>query len=166
MRLPFTQRPRPVALQTGDVPYISEVNAAQVLEPAPAAMWAVYLMLAFIGTAIAWASMSEIDIVAKASARVVPDGREQIIASLEGGILREMLVREGQQVAQGQALAMLDPTRVEAQQAEGQSKQLALKGTLARFARSFAMAGGAMAVTSLPIALTVSRAMTLAPMAA
>jgi adhesin transport system membrane fusion protein len=114
------------------VPYISPVNAAQVLEPAPAAMWAIYLMLAAIWLAIAWATVSEVDIVAKASPRVVPDGREQIIASLEGGILRELLVREGQQVAQGQALAMLDPTRVEAQQAEGQSKQLALKGTLAR----------------------------------
>jgi adhesin transport system membrane fusion protein len=81
---------------------------------------------------VVWATVSEVDIVAKATARVVPDGREQIIASLEGGILRELLVREGQQVAQGQALALLDPTRVEAQQAEGQSKQVALKGTLAR----------------------------------
>jgi adhesin transport system membrane fusion protein len=132
MRLPFSRKPRPAELKLSDVPFISPVNAAQVLEPAPAAMWAIYLMLAAIGCAVVWATVSEVDIVAKATARVVPDGREQIIASLEGGILRELLVREGQQVAQGQALALLDPTRVEAQQAEGQSKQVALKGTLAR----------------------------------
>jgi adhesin transport system membrane fusion protein len=132
MRMPFSRKPRPAELKLSDVPFISPVNAAQVLEPAPAAMWAIYLMLAAIGCAVVWATVSEVDIVAKATARVVPDGREQIIASLEGGILRELLVREGQQVAQGQALALLDPTRVEAQQAEGQSKQVALKGTLAR----------------------------------
>jgi membrane fusion protein, adhesin transport system len=63
---------------------------------------------------------------------VVPDGREQVIASLEGGILRELHVREGMQVEAGQELALLDPTRFEAQQAEGQAKRLSLQGTLAR----------------------------------
>jgi membrane fusion protein, adhesin transport system len=63
---------------------------------------------------------------------VVPDGREQVIASLEGGILRELLVREGQTVEAGQPLALLDPTRFEAQQAEGQAKRLALMATVAR----------------------------------
>lgn len=119
-------------LRRGDVPYISEVHAAQVLDPAPAAMWAVYLLLLAIGVAIAWASSAQVDIVAKANGRIIPDGREQIIASLEGGILRELMVREGQQVIEGQALAMLDPTRVEAQQAEGQAKRQALQATLAR----------------------------------
>ena len=132
MRLPFSRRPRPAELKLGDVLYVSPVSAAQVLEPAPAAMWAVYLLLVAICLAVGWAAVSEVDIVAKANARVVPDGREQVIASLEGGILRELLVREGQQVTPGQPLALLDPTRVEAQQAEGQARRLALKGTLAR----------------------------------
>ena len=119
-------------LQPADMPYVSAVASAQVLEPAPAAMYAVYLMLVALGVALAWASVAQVDIVAKSSGRVVPDGREQVIGSLEGGILREMYVREGQQVTEGQALALLDPTRVEAQQAEGQAKRLSLRGTLAR----------------------------------
>jgi adhesin transport system membrane fusion protein len=119
-------------LRPGDVHFISAVRSAQVLEPAPAAMWAVYLMLAALVVAVAWASVAQVDIIAKASARVVPDGREQVIASLEGGILRELLVREGQQVLEGQELALLDPTRFEAQQAEGQAKRLALRGAMAR----------------------------------
>ena len=119
-------------LRRSDVPFVSPVAAAQVVEPAPAAMYAVYLLLAAIVVAGIWAWLAQVDIVAKANGRVVPDGREQIIASLEGGILRELLVREGQQVEPGQALALLDPTRVEAQQAEGQSKQLSLQATLAR----------------------------------
>ena len=76
-------------------------------------------MLLLLGCALAWASVAQVDIIAKADGRVVPDGREQLIASLEGGILRELKVREGQQVQVGTELALLDPTRVEAQQAEG-----------------------------------------------
>ena len=122
----------PNELQPRDMPFVSAVAAAQVVEPAPAAMWAVYLMLAALLAALGWSAVATVDVVAKAKGRVVPDGRDQIIASLEGGILRELLVREGQQVQVGQQLALLDPTRVEAQQAEGQAKRLALKGTLAR----------------------------------
>ncbi len=121
-----------LALGAADVPYVSAVSAAQVVEPAPAAMWAVYLMLVALVVAFSWAFVSKVDVVAKATGRVLADGREQLIASLEGGILRELLVREGQQVTEGQALALLDPTRVEAQQAEGAAKRLALRATLAR----------------------------------
>ena len=130
---------RKPALRMDDVPFVSPVNAAQVLEPAPAAMWAVYLLLIGIAVAISWAAVAQVDIIAKANGRVVPDGREQVIASLEGGILRELLVKEGQQVTEGQALALLDPTRVEAQQAEGQTRRLALQG---QFARLQAESGG------------------------
>jgi membrane fusion protein, adhesin transport system len=76
--------------------------------------------------------MDQVDIVAKANARVIPEGREQVIASLEGGILRELLVREGQAVARGQPLALLDPTRAEAQQAEGAARRAALQAQVAR----------------------------------
>jgi len=131
-RWQWRRRPRVAPLGVQDMPYVSAVAGAQVLEPAPAAMWAVYLMLAALVSALGWAYWAQVDIVAKASARVVPDGREQIIASLEGGLLRELLVREGEQVRAGQPLATLDPTRVEAQQAEGQAKRMALRGTLAR----------------------------------
>lgn len=119
-------------VREGDLFFMHPVRQAQVVEAAPAAMWAVYLMLVIVALAIGWSAVAQVDIIARASARVVPEGREQVIASLEGGILRELLVREGQQVAEGQELALLDPTRFEAQQAEGQVKRLALMGTVAR----------------------------------
>ncbi len=119
-------------LRVADLPYVNAVTGAQVVEPAPAAMWAVYLLLAVLVSAVSWAAVAQVDIVAKATGRVVPDGREQVIASLEGGLLRELLVREGDRVEVGQPLALLDPTRAEASQAEGQAKRLAMMGTLAR----------------------------------
>ena len=120
------------ALRAGDVAYLDPLRAAQVMQAAPGATWAIYLMLLMVGCAIVWASVAQVDIIAKAEARVVPDGKDQLIASLEGGILRELMVREGQQVAEGADLATLDPTRVEAQQAEGQTKRLSLRGAVVR----------------------------------
>ena len=127
----FAQRDA-AALRETDLAYVDPVRGAQVVEAAPAAMWAVYLMLAALAAALGWAAFARVDIVAKAPARIIPEGREQVIASLEGGILRELLVREGQQVEAGQPLALLDPTRFEAQQAEGQAKRAALRGQIAR----------------------------------
>ena len=119
-------------LQRGDLAYLSPAQAAHEFEPAVAATWAVYLMLAALAAALAWAAIAKVDMITRTEARVVPEGREQVIASLEGGILRELKVREGEAVAAGQPLALLDPTRVEAQQNESRAKRLALIATIAR----------------------------------
>jgi adhesin transport system membrane fusion protein len=120
------------ALRPNDLAYVSPLAAARVVEPAPAAMWAVYLVLAALVAATAWAALAKVDIVAKAPARIVADGRDQVIASLEGGILRELHVRDGDAVVPGQPLATLDATRFEAVQAEGQARRLALRAAIAR----------------------------------
>ncbi len=119
-------------LQHGDTAYMSSVNAAQVVEATPQITWSLYLMLFAVLSALVWASLTHVEIITRADARVIPEAREQVIASLEGGILRELMVHEGQAVEQGQPLAHLDPTRFEAQQSEGQAKKLALLGTAAR----------------------------------
>ena len=116
----------------GDERFLSGVKEAQLNEATPRASWALYLMLTAVFTAIVWAFVARVDQVTKAEGRVVADGREQVIASLEGGILNKMLVREGMVVEKGQDLLLLDPTRYEAQQNEGQAKLVALKGTLSR----------------------------------
>ncbi|MBL8360263.1 MAG: HlyD family type I secretion periplasmic adaptor subunit [Rubrivivax sp.] len=125
---------RQPALRQGDLAYLDPLRAAQVVEDARAATWAIYLLLAMVACAVGWAWVAQVDIIAKADARVVPDGKEQVIASLEGGILRELHVREGQRVNAGDTLALLDPTRFESQQAEGKTKAISLMGAVARLA--------------------------------
>src|SRR5688500_16500393 len=116
----------------GDMAYMADVRAAMVVEATPRTTWVLYLMALILISAIAWAATARVDEITRADARVIPDGREQVIASLEGGILRELYVREGVQVLEGQELAQLDPTRFESQQNEGQAKRLALLATTAR----------------------------------
>ncbi|MDT8998833.1 HlyD family type I secretion periplasmic adaptor subunit [Paucibacter sp. APW11] len=112
--------------------FLSSLAAAQVDEPMPRATWAIYLMLVIVAVAIGWSSFAKVDQVTRTDGRIVPDGKEQVIASLESGILRELLVREGEEVEAGQELVRLDPTRVEAQQNEGQAKRVSLLASIAR----------------------------------
>ncbi|HEX5357699.1 MAG TPA: HlyD family type I secretion periplasmic adaptor subunit [Aquabacterium sp.] len=116
----------------GDEEFMSGIKQAELVEATPQAVWSIYLMLTVVVIAITWAFMARVEQITKAEGKVVSDGREQVIASLEGGILRNMLVREGMMVEKGQDLLQIDPTRAEASQNEGEAKRLALTGTLAR----------------------------------
>ncbi len=120
------------ALTKEEGAFVSALHAAHIDEPLPRATWALYLLCAVVTVAITWSALAKVDEITRSDGRIVPDGREQVIASLDAGILRELKVREGQEVQAGEDLAFLDPTRVEAQQNEGQAKLLALKAAAAR----------------------------------
>lgn len=92
----------------------------------------VWLVPALIAAALAWAAMSEVEEVTIGSGRVVPSSREQVVQTLEGGILAELLVREGSVVQQGDVLARIDDTRASSSFREADSKALALSASAAR----------------------------------
>lgn len=92
-------------------------------------VWGVFIMLCcFTG----WASISKIDEVSVGMGKVIPSSKEQDIQSLEGGIVAELLVREGDIVSAGQPLAKLDPTRMESDFGESAAK---FRAALARSVR-------------------------------
>jgi adhesin transport system membrane fusion protein len=119
-------------LRRGDAAFVASVRAAAEAEAMPHTSWALYLMLLMVAAVVAWAALTRVDDITRADGRVVPEGREQVIASLEGGILSKLYVQEGMQVDPGQPLAQIDPTRFQSQQNEGQARRLALNATLAR----------------------------------
>ncbi|MDB5959513.1 MAG: secretion protein HylD [Massilia sp.] len=64
----------------------------------------------------AWAAVGEIDIIASADGRLVPQTLVKVVQPAEAGVVRELLVREGDRVAAGQVLARLDSTVADAEQ--------------------------------------------------
>jgi adhesin transport system membrane fusion protein len=92
-------------------------------------LWAV---MASIVIAIVWASLARIDEVTRGEGRVVPVSRMQKIQSLEGGILADLLVGEGDIVARGQSLVRLDPTHFRTSYEESASQAVVLKAAIAR----------------------------------
>ena len=57
---------------------------------------------------LVWAALFEIDQTVRAQGTVIASSRTQIIQAVDGGVLSEILVREGQEVKQGQRLALFD----------------------------------------------------------
>ncbi|WP_236614731.1 HlyD family type I secretion periplasmic adaptor subunit [Sphingobium baderi] len=81
---------------------------------------------------LVWAWFADLDEVATGSGRVVPTMREQIIQSLEGGILADLRVRQDDIVQPGQILARLDPTLTESNVDESTAKYRAALASSAR----------------------------------
>ena len=92
------------------------------------------LIVLTVGVAvfIGWASVFQIDEVARAGGEVITGSRVQVIQSVDGGVLNELLVREGDRVRPGQVLARLDQTRFAATVGETQARLNALKAKVAR----------------------------------
>ena len=91
-----------------------------------------------------WMYISEIDEITRGTGKVIPSSQLQVVQNLEGGILAESFVREGDVVEKGQMLMRLDATRFSAPYQESRVKYLSF---LARAARLKAETeGGAMVV--------------------
>ena len=95
-------RPRPGE----DVFEIDEVRASR---SSRVVLW----IAGFLALFLAWAWWFEVDEVSSGGGQVVPTSREQVIQSLEGGIVARLEVAEGDIVDRDQVLAQLDPTRGE-----------------------------------------------------
>ncbi len=68
------------------------------------------VVIALVTAAVVWASQARIEEVARAQGRVVPSGKARVLESLEGGIVRDILVREGDLVEAGQIIIRIDDT--------------------------------------------------------
>jgi adhesin transport system membrane fusion protein len=81
---------------------------------------------------IVWAAFAKVDEVAVGSARVTPSSKSQLVQSLEGGIIEEIFVREGDLVQAGQKLATLDRARFMATVGETLARARSLEAAGAR----------------------------------
>jgi multidrug efflux pump subunit AcrA (membrane-fusion protein) len=82
--------------------------------------------------ALSWAALFQLDEVTTGHGRVIPSSREQLIQSLDTGILEKMYVQEGQTVEKNQPLLRLDDSRSNPIYLEAKEKWLALSAQAAR----------------------------------
>ncbi|CAM4077403.1 secretion protein HlyD [Citrobacter portucalensis] len=87
------------------------------------------LLFAVLGI---WAYFGKLDEVSTGSGKVIPSSREQVLQSLDGGILAELTVREGDKVQANQIVARLDPTRSESNVGESAARYRASLASSAR----------------------------------
>lgn len=99
----------------------------------------VWLSLAAVLVLLLWSAFAVLDEVTRGEGKVIPSKQIQVLQSLDGGIVSEILVREGQSVKVGELLLKVDPTRMVSSLRENRSQFLSL---LAKAARLQALADG------------------------
>ena len=90
---------------------------------------------------LVWAAVAEVDVIVRTEGRIVPAGKSQIVQHLEGGIVRRILVQEGEVVKAGQPLMELSDIQARANLDQERSKSDALRGREARLLAESSGAG-------------------------
>ncbi|MGH1439783.1 MAG: HlyD family type I secretion periplasmic adaptor subunit [Cellvibrionaceae bacterium] len=107
--------------------------AAAVLHQSPRGgqqlLWAI---MAFIIGIVVWAAYADIDEFTRGDGRVIPSRSVQLVQNLEGGIVAEVFVREGQLVKSGEVLVRLDDMRFSSSLRETEVNQSQLQAKTAR----------------------------------
>ncbi|WP_051711404.1 HlyD family type I secretion periplasmic adaptor subunit [Andreprevotia chitinilytica] len=112
--------------------FIGDADWAIAQQEPRGASTLIWLAAAALGALLLWAGLSPIDEVARGEGKVIPSRQVQIVQSLDGGVVLQILVQEGQQVEKGQMLLKLDQTRFMSSLKENRAQYLSLKAKAAR----------------------------------
>ncbi len=120
------------SLSKRDYEFMHSLSAA-VLEAAPTRLRIVlYFWLAAIIIFLTWANFAYIDEIARGQGEVIPSGENQMIQNLEGGIVEEILVQEGDPVEKGQILLKIDNQKSVSSYSSNEIKADALQAQILR----------------------------------
>jgi len=103
-----------------------------MLKPKFAANILLLSIFGFFVIFILWASIAELDEVTRATGRVVPSKQIQVIQNLEGGIVKEILFRQGDKVKAGDILVKLDRTQFDADFKRNEEEYFSLTAMIIR----------------------------------
>ncbi len=119
-------------VQESDIEFMNSLNAA-VLQKSPVKMSLIlYVITALIIVLFTWAYFTELDELTRGIGKVIPSRQVQVVQNLEGGIVKELLVKEGQFVKSGQVLVIIDDTGAGSSYQEGRAKLGELKARAVR----------------------------------
>lgn len=102
--------------------FLPAILQLQEEAPSPLPRAILWTVIALIGALAVWASVGKLDVVAVAEGRLVPKSQLRIVQPAEGGVMRELLVREGERVRAGQVLARMDVRAAESDAATAQNE--------------------------------------------
>jgi adhesin transport system membrane fusion protein len=98
----------------------------------PGARGLLYVIVVVVVLLLAWSALARIDQVTRGEGKVIPASQLQIVQSTDGGVVRELLVSEGDQVAAGDLLVRIDPTRFKSSFQENEVRIFALQAKIER----------------------------------
>lgn len=108
-------------LDRDDLDFVSDPRVALEHATPLRARALLWLVALFVVLVVWWADRAVLDEVTTGQGTVIPSGKVQVVQNLEGGIVSEILVREGETVQPGQVLIRIDDTRFAASFRERQA---------------------------------------------
>ncbi len=96
-------------------------------ELSPQRAFVLLLMFSSI-TLLLWSGIAEVDVIVRTEGQIIPAGKSQIVQHLEGGIVRKILVQEGEVVVAGQPLIELSDVQTRSDLGQEQSRRGSLRG--------------------------------------
>jgi len=119
-------------LTSSDYEFIHSLSAA-MLEVAPKRMRVVlYFWVVSIILFLVWSYFAQIDEITRGNGEIIPSGQNQMIQNLEGGIVQEILVKEGQHVKMNQILLKIDNQKSQSSYNTSEVKANSLKARILR----------------------------------
>ncbi len=113
--------------------YISGDKSSDAMsEQMRASRYVLWVTALSIFIVIVWAYFAKLDQITRATGAVIASSRSQIIQSQDGGILEELMVKEGDIVEEGDVLARIERTKAESSYLEALAKAVSLQATVAR----------------------------------
>lgn len=119
-------------LTAESVSWLDDADSARLLQEPVREQHLLYWMLGIVGVLLIWAGLAQIDEVSRGEGRVVPSSQLQIIQAVDGGVVQDVLVREGDMVEANAVLLRIDPTRFVANFRENRAERLSLQARAAR----------------------------------
>ena len=111
--VPFPKRP--IRRNNYELAFLPAALEISETPPSPVGRAVGGTIIAIFCVALAWATIGKVDIVVTANGKIIPSGRTKLIQPLEAGVVRAILVHDGQQVRAGDSLIELDPTMTTAE---------------------------------------------------
>ena len=118
--------------QKPDTEFMPEVDGTLLEDSPTLARITVWLVSLLLLTALVWAKFAVLEEVTMGEGKAIPSSKIQVIQNLEGGIVAEIFVREGQLVNKGDVLLRLDDTRFLSNRDESDADRMALSARLQR----------------------------------
>ncbi|CAG8871303.1 Type I secretion system membrane fusion protein PrsE [Pseudomonas fluorescens] len=118
--------------KTAERDYMPELASATLQDSPRLSRVTVWLAAALLLVALVWANFAVLDEVTMGEGKAIPSSKVQVVQNLEGGIVTEIFVREGQMVNKGDTLLRLDDTRFRSNKGESEADRYALSAQVAR----------------------------------
>jgi len=119
-------------MSQGDFAFSNDVRAAAALRTPKTARMLLLTCLGLLVCGLSWAHFAVLDEVKRGNGKVVPSRQTQVVQSLEGGIISELLVQEGAMVEKDQPLARIEDTNFAAQFGEIRERRGAMMARVMR----------------------------------